>query len=72
MEELCLAAPRVAVNIYVVVRGDEANDVDICDSRHFMRALKRRIYRDFRETSGGGMCHFRLHHYTSCDNLPCM
>ena len=71
MEELCLAAPRVAVNIYVVVRGDEEDDVDVCDSRHFMRALKRRIQSDFKETSGGAMCHFRLHNYTSCGRIEC-
>ena len=71
MEELCLATPRVAVNIYVVVRGDEADDVDVCDSQHFMDALKERIYSDFRGTSGRAMCYFRLHDYTSCGELIC-
>ena len=71
MEELCLATPRVSVNIYVVVRGNEADDVNICDSQHFMHALKRRIYSDFRETSGRAMCHFRLDDYTSCGELIC-
>ena len=62
----------MAVNIYVVVRGDEEDDVDIlCDSQHFMHALKRRIYRDFRETSGGEMCHFRLNDYDLCGSLTC-
>ena len=62
----------MAVNIYVVVRGDDEDDVDICDSRHFMRDLKKRIYSDFRETSGGAMCHFRLDNYDSCTNFACM
>ena len=71
MEELCLATPRVAVNIYVVVRGNEEDDVDVCDSQHFMCALKNRIYSDFEETSGGAMCYFRLDDYTSCGELIC-
>ena len=62
----------MAVNIYVVVRGDEEDDVDVCDSRHFMDALKRRIYRDFEETSGGAMCHFILDDYDFCTNIACM
>ena len=59
----------MAVNIYVVVRGD---DVDICGSRHFMRALRRRIHGDFRNTSGGAMCRFRLDDYDSCTDISGM
>ena len=62
----------MAVNIYVVVRGNEEDDVDICDSQHFMHVLKRRINSDFRETSGGAMCHFILDDYDSCTNIACM
>ena len=71
MEELCLARPRVAVNINVVVRSNEYDYMDGCDSQHFMSALKDRIYSDFEKSPGGAMCHFKLHNYTSCEKIDC-
>ena len=68
-EELCLAMPRVEIEISAIVRGGTVN-MDTCGSQHLMNYLRKTIIRDFKETSREE-CHFELDSYTSCSESFC-